>query len=179
MRIAFDVDGVLRDLMGAYTTEIGRSVDELVEYGTAAALAGGLEPFLELLDHRACWRRAGVYPYMLGLCKQVESRGHTVVLVTAIATETGRQQTLPWLLAHDVTYDELHFCEDKLRVDFDAIVEDYPKNAYAAAKAGRAAFLVRRPWTTNSTLTHPNLFPLPDDAQALDLVWEVLEGRGG
>lgn len=177
MRIAFDVDGVLRDLMGAYVPEVRKTVAELTDYGKAVEFAGGVDQLLELLDHRACWLRAGTHAHMVGLHKQIEASGHTIVIVTAIATAEGRKQTLQWLDANEIVYDELHFCADKVRVDFDAIIEDHPVNAQLAAQAGRAAFLVHRPWTANTQLYHANLFRLPRDEEALEVVWEVLNSR--
>ena len=177
MRVAFDVDGVLRDLMAAYLPHVQRSRDEVVRYSSAIEFAGGLDQFLDLLDHHDCWGSAPAHPHYLGLAKMVEASGHAVVIATAITTEVGRQSTLRWLCNQDVTYDELHFCVEKLMVRFDAIIEGDPKMAYAAACAGRAAFLVNRPWTADVDVKHINLFKLPPDEEALDVVMDVLACR--
>lgn len=179
MRVAFDVDGVLRDLMAAYLPHVRRTKDEVTNYKSAMEFAGGLDQFLELLDREDCWGRAPTHPPLLGLAKTIELVGHTVLITTAITTEVGRQSTLRWLCDHDVTYDELHFCVDKNVVRFDALVEDHPGNAYAAAAAGRAAFLVRRPWTVAAEERHANLFRLPEDTEAATFVLDVLETRSG
>jgi hypothetical protein len=176
VRVAFDVDGVLRDLMRAYVPLVGHTLDDLTTHDKAIRLAGGLDQFNELLDSRACWTEARPYTHLLGLCKCVEAAGHTILIATAVQTEAGRKGTLDWLYVNDVNYDELHFCVDKMRVHFDAIVEDDPKMAYAAASSGRAAFLVNRPWT-NGDWRHPNLFKLPEDAEAVNMVMDVLDGR--
>jgi hypothetical protein len=179
VRIAFDVDGVLRDLMAVYAPHVDHSVDEITTYDSALNFAGGLDQFLELLDGQRCWTLAKPHPHLLGLYKHIEAHGHTILIATAISTEAGRQGTLEWLCKHDVNYDELHFCVDKLQVRFDAIIEDYPSMALAAARAGCAAFLVHRPWTANVEIKHPNLFRLPPDEAALGMVMEVLDGRSG
>lgn len=176
MRVAFDIDGVLRDLMAAYVPHVERSVEELDVYDRAIEFAGGVEQFYEIMDGRDCWRTASPYPAILALYRQIANAGHTLILITSNPSDKGRHGTMDWLTRHEIMYDELHFCTNKLVVDFSAILEDHPHTAYAAASLGRAAFLVQRPWT-HDPMKHPNLFALPEDAAAGDVVMDILTAR--
>jgi 5'(3')-deoxyribonucleotidase len=178
VRIAFDVDGVLRDLLSAYVPYINRRVEELEAYDDAVKFAGGIEQFYGVLDRAHCWRDASAHVAFYNLYREIQTRGHETILITANPSAVGRMETMQWLHAKDILYDELHFCPNKLLVAFDAIVEDHPETAYMAACAGRAAFLPLRPWTAKTSFRHHNLFKLPEDVEAHAIVLDVLDSRG-
>ena len=175
MRVAFDVDGVLRDLMSVYAPLVGAAVGDINTYDKAAELAGGSAVFLQSLDEHHCWTQAAPYPDMAAFCREL-NQTMEVVIITAQVSAQAQRETLAWLHDHGIPRTEVHFCVDKLRVAFDAIIEDRPETALAAAKAGKAAFLVRRPWTLD-TPRRRNLFLLPPDAEAGAIVCEVLASR--
>ena len=178
MRVAFGVDGVLRDLMTAYVPHVGKTLADVTSYEQAIAFAGSLGSFLKILDKQHCWVAAGAYSTMVEISRKLPRvvQGVRVLIVTAAGTFVGQQETLTWLRYNDVPFEELHLCSDKLAVAFDAIIEGNPATAIAAAKAGRAAFLVRRPWTTD-VRRRTNLFLLPEDQEAWPIIQEVLAGR--
>ena len=174
MRVVFDVDGVLRDLMTAFVPYVGRAVVEIDDCSRPTEWAGGIENFYAILNDNDLWRRAPAYEHFIRMYHEL-SMVFQVILVTHNVRVVGRRSTIDWLVDHDLAEcDELHFCKDKLTVAFDAIIEDCPKTAMAAAKAGRAAFLVHRPWTMSVKTRHPNLFRLPPDEEAATVIREVL-----
>ena len=180
MRIAFDVDGVLRDLMTAYMQHVeGREVADLVEYKNAVEFAGGADQFYDLVNQHHCWAAAEPHLHLFAVYRALEKQNHTMLVITENPSAQGRMEMLDWLHRHHVFYDELHFCPNKLMVQFDAIVEDNPDTAFAAACSGRAAFLVARPWTVKHERRHANLFRLPEDAEAAAVIADVLGGREG
>jgi len=178
VRIAFDIDGVLRDLMSCYVRQFSppKSVEEIDTDAKAIELAGSVDEFYHLLEAGDCWRQSFPHLHILHLYQNLEGAA-TRILITANPTEVGRAATLTWLTWYGIDFDELHFCADKLAVTFDAIVEDHPGTALRAADAGRAAFLVYRPWTRDVTTHHANLFHLPVDEDAEEHVLDVLQSR--
>jgi 5'(3')-deoxyribonucleotidase len=176
MRVAFDVDGVLRDLMSVYAPLVGMTVGDITTYDKVVEMAGSSAAFLQSCDDHHCWAQAAPYANMAAFCREL-SRTAEVVIITAQVTMQSQRETLAWLHDHDIPWTEVHFCVNKLRVVFDAIIEDKPETALAAAKAGKAAFLVQCPWTAG-TPRRRNLFLLPPDAEAGAVVREVLASRG-
>ena len=177
MRVAFDVDGVLRDLMAAYVPCVHKTVQDITGYEQAIAFAGSLGMFLKILDEQHCWVTAAPHAPIVEICRNLARMPDTqTIIVTAAGTFIGQQETLSWLRRNDVPFTEVHLCSDKLKVSFDAIIEDNPATAIAAAKAGRASFLVKRPWTTEAR-KRTNLFLLPPDEEAWPIIQEVLTTR--
>ena len=47
---------------------------------------------------------------------------------------------------------EVYFLQDKTKIEFDFLLEDYPLNAIAAAEKGRTCFVIKRPWNTSDKI---------------------------
>lgn len=64
--------------------------------------------------------------------------------------------TAQWLRENDINADQLNIVggdpKDKLKVEFDLIIDDAPINIQTAIDAGRKAVLLDRPWNRESSL---------------------------
>lgn len=72
--------------------------------------------------------------------------------------------TAQWLRDNDIHADQLNIVgmdpSEKLKVEFDLIIDDAPSNVQAALDAGRKAILLDRPWNRESDLpraTYPEI----------------------
>jgi hypothetical protein len=176
VHVVFDVDGVLRNLMGTYVGALDppRDVEEIISYSTAVEMAGNVDSFYQILNDNDCWLRAAPHAHMLDIYREIERLGCKISAVSFNPDPKGRLDTLKWLTKLDILFDGIHFCPDKLALQFDAIIEDSPQMAYDAALAGRGAFLVHRPWTRCEERRHVNLFKLPPDEEAKDPVLDII-----
>jgi len=187
MRIAFDVDGVLRDLIGHVLGQLNdggffsppRLPEELDRYEGFVELFRDNRQWRETLDGMNAWTAAPPIKPMVRVWEKLVAAGYDCVVVTSIPHKTGQINTVRWLHEHlDVEGLEVHFVNDKMTVEFDAIIEDMPLNVYLAGKAGRLGFLVKRPWTKSDNLlrgTDPRFrVHLPDDGEALSFIEDKL-----
>ncbi len=74
-------------------------------------------------------------------------KGYRIVLITA-RRPTARPQTLAWLEAHGVPFDELHHAKDKPEVAEDLVlaVDDHPDHVRDYLERGVRVFLMDQPW---------------------------------
>jgi len=87
--------------------------------------------------------------------RQLQHR-YRIVIITA-RRPTSRPQTLAWLQAHQVPFEELYHTEDKTQVpeDIHLAVDDHPLHALAYCQLGVRVFLMDQPW--NKEISHPLL----------------------
>lgn len=160
LTIAFDVDGVLRDLV-QYTLDNQMVLDalppnnrkrpsEIRSYGEFVSLFASKKDWRRLLDECGAWKYSPHHGSMIDLFGVLRQKGHNCIIVTSNSHRRGQMETVEWLHQHLAEHRDgldIHFVNDKLSVKYDAIFEDMPLNAKLASDAGRLAFLVKRPWT--------------------------------
>ena len=78
---------------------------------------------------------------------------YRISIITA-RRPTSRAQTLVWLKAHHIPFDELYHTEDKTQVpeNIALAVDDHPLHALAYGEMGVRTFLMAQPW--NQGVTH-------------------------
>ena len=88
------------------------------------------------------------------LALQVLQQRYRIILITA-RRPTSRAQTVDWLQAHQIPFDELYFTEEKGNVpeSIALAVDDHPAHAQDYTALGIPVFLMDQPW--NQWLTHP------------------------
>ena len=191
LTIAFDVDGVLRDLHGftvAYLNDNGfldppRKVEDLNYYGAFLELFKNKDQWRETLNETYAWRDSPPFEAMREVFQKLRGMGHDCIIVTSNSRPEGQRQTIDWI-CNNLTGAglDVHFVNDKLSVKYDVIFEDMPKNAAVASENGRLAFLVKRPWSDLEnqksgpdgeivTKWNPKLLTqLPDDEEAMAVI---------
>jgi len=183
LTIAFDIDGVLRDLVGYTLSKMDppRSPDELQAYGDFVKLFRGKEEWRSFVDGSGAWFNAMPHGAMREIFYDLSSR-HVCIIVTSNSHPIGQLATIDWIRTSLTKKPlDIHFVNDKTRVHFDAIVEDMPMNAIKAAKKGRLAFLVKRPWSfipegnRKNRSWAPRLVSLPEDEVAGPVMVRELE----
>ncbi len=151
LTIAFDIDGVLRNLV-AYTVakmDPPRKPEDITTYGGFVRLFKDKDQWRAFLEQIGAWRKSPVHNAMRNLFYELrDTHGFDCIIVTSNSHYDGQSGTLNWL-RNNLTVQgvDVHFVNEKTRVQFDAIIEDMPTNAFKAAKDGRLAFLVKRPWS--------------------------------
>lgn len=193
--VAFDVDGVLRDLV-QYTLDNEKVLDELTpenrkrpseitSYGDFVDLFESKDQWKRLLNDTDAWIYAPANNPMLNVWFKLREQGYNCIIVTSNSHVKGQTQTVDWLhryLDPKGNGIDIHFVNDKSTVKYDVLIEDMPMNAAKASEDGRLAFLVKRPWTDLDkqkadskdrlvTKWNPMLFvQLPDDHEALPVI---------
>jgi 5'(3')-deoxyribonucleotidase len=188
LTVAFDVDGVLRNLVEytiSYLTDngflVGQSIADVNHYDAFVELIGGKEKWRECLDSIHAWKEAPVNQEMLAVWRYCNERYNTII-VTSNSHLTGQMETVEWLHGALKPSEglDIYFTNDKLSVEWDAIFEDSLHNASVASMRKRMAFLVKRPWTDPRTdrKTHrwniDFLIGLPEDHEAMPIIHHVL-----
>lgn len=72
---------------------------------------------------------------------------NTIIFITARDCQLAGCDTVWSLNNLGVPYDELHFCEDKWRVDCDVYIDDNPNLIRRFNKLGKELIVPTRPWT--------------------------------
>ena len=77
------------------------------------------------------------------------------ILIVTARRPTSRPQTLAWLTAHQIYFDELYHAEDKTEIpeSIALAVDDHPVHAQAYCELGARVFLMDQPW--NQSVSHP------------------------
>ena len=81
-------------------------------------------------------------------------RQYRILIITA-RRETSRPQTLAWLNAHHLPFDELYHTEEKAEIPEKIVmaVDDHPLHVKAYCELGIRVFLMHQPW--NQQVCHP------------------------
>ena len=154
MNIAYDIDGVLRDLMGmlqeVWLREVpGASIKPITKWNLAPYfLRDGKQitneeilDFLFVKHVQEIYRGAPAFSG-LGTLKILKNMGHNIIIVTDQPNEETADATLHWLRLHNVVYDSIVITGDKFDVDFDIILEDSPYHIESFIKNNKK-FVVR------------------------------------
>jgi len=203
LTVAFDVDGVLRNLvqytldnnvvLDALKPENRKRPNEITSYGDFVKLFESKEQWKKLLNESGAWKNSPHHRSMIDLFRVLKTKGYNCIIVTSNSHLIGQMETVEWLHKHIdsevAAYKEgldIHFVNDKLTVKYDAIIEDMPVNAWKASEDGRLGFLVKRPWSNLETQKADSrnkivskwdkrlLIQLPEDIEAFQIVFDKL-----
>ena len=167
--IAYDCDGVLydfNDTLREWLAARGWDKDRMPEPHTYSLRdAWGLHDdtlHREMplaVDAGVLWHRGIAHEDGVASARDMGLRGHRILINTARALPgsegAARTATVTWLRSAGVHFDDIHVADpkrpdDKMRVDFDLLLDDHPENVRAAHRAGRNAYLVDRKWNRDA-----------------------------
>ncbi len=158
---AVDIDNVLaraeREVQRIFTELTGKTWPRAF-HASAGGLDGGqlhqdvVETIFEYF-HATSIPRLPVLPGAK-LALQVLQRQYRIILITA-RRPTARVQTVSWLEAHQIPFDELYLTEEKGKVPEQIVlaVDDHPAHAQDYTALDIPVFLMDQPW--NQWVSHP------------------------
>lgn len=137
MRIKFDVDGVLRDMLTPmieiYNKEFGQDlcVSDIKEYDVDLSFPlikerlgiNAREYFFKIHEQEVV-ANAPACEGVVECLKELKDYGHKIIIVTFQFTNQAICDTAKWLGDHGIPYDEIHFTGQKWAVTGDVIVDD-------------------------------------------------------
>lgn len=151
---AVDIDNVLaraEDEVQRIFTELTGEPWPRAMYASAGGLDGSQWP-REVIEwifgyfHDVSIPRLPVLPGAV-LALQLLQRRYRIILITA-RRPASRPQTLSWLQAHHIPFDELYLTEDKDAVpeQISLAVDDHPAHIEGYVRLGIPSFLMDQPW---------------------------------
>jgi len=153
-KIAFDLDGVVFDLVSAFCAvchQEGYSLryEEITEYHMGKLLGVDDEEFYRLLDLTYDSGLIRPYPGAVKGLEKLRENGWETWFVTS-RPERIRNQTLASLQEAKITQDRLIFADAKRKADHvtgvNAVVEDSLEEAQELAAKGFRVIMFRHPW---------------------------------
>ena len=157
---AVDIDNVLaraeREVQRIYWELTGR-VWPRGRYGSAGGLdLGRFDPhIIEGIFTRFHEESIPVLPLLPGAKVVLNLLRHRYrILIVTARRPTSRPQTLAWLHAHQIYFDELYHAEDKTEIpeSIALAVDDHPVHAQGYCELGARVFLMDQPW--NREVSH-------------------------
>lgn len=152
MHIAFDLDNVLRRQIEQICLESYLKYGKIITPGHFDRWDPPMGKHLNTTDEEFtswAWMDKGIFCRskadlrVLALMKDLESKSHTVSIITSTAWP---ELTLDWLNLHKVTYHNLVQSADKAKEDFDWLVDDSPSTLERLHKLGRKVLRFDLPW---------------------------------
>ena len=175
MRIGVDIDGVLRDFIGALTAQYKK---DFPDHKVNPITRWDLHPFFPIgegiYDYvfntrpKEIFEFGNPYPRALSAMLALTGRGHEIIYITA--QSRGREvYTLKWLLTHDFPYSGLFFTEAwKGAIDCDIFIEDNPNNIKTLQAANKRVFCYRQSY--NKTVDCPSVSTLEEFVGMVDWI---------
>jgi hypothetical protein len=176
--IAIDLDGCLYDFNSAMREWlVGQGWDrsKLTDPQVYAYLpVWGVDPQtwaiekIKAIKSGNLWRSGETLEDGIAGTTAIGLAGHKLLINSArILEDTGAlaaRFTAQWLRENNINADQISIVgmdpKEKLKVEFDLIIDDAPSNVQTALDAGRKAVLLDRPWNRESTLpraTYPEI----------------------
>ncbi len=157
MRVAIDIDGVLRDFTGVVAKVYAREypdhkVEEITEWGIHKFFPIGekIYDFVFKEHVEEIFTTANAYRGAAAFMRALKARKHDVWLVTAQPTAK-EIYTFRWLQSNEIVYDNIAFTNNKPVVDCDIFLDDGTHNLTAIRDAGKFAVAFDRPWNSGWT----------------------------
>jgi uncharacterized protein len=153
-KIAFDIDGVVLDLVSAFCAvcrQEGYSLDyeDIIEYHMGKVLGVDDEELYRLLDLTYDSGLIRPYPGAVQGLRTLRENGWEIWFVTS-RPERIRGQTLASLQQAKITHEQLIFADAKRKsdhlTDVIAVVEDSLEEAQELVAKGFQVIMFRRPW---------------------------------
>lgn len=160
MRIAIDVDGVLRQFHQYAVQRWNREhltdqrkESDWISYDWFYELVGSKDAAFQWWIDNGVFSHAPLFPDAVGSIRVLSQAGHDCIILSSQMHATScATQTLKWLIAHNLfgLVKEVHFGHDKNVVDFDVMIDDDPRYIYGALdKAPHICCIVfGAPWNT-------------------------------
>jgi uncharacterized HAD superfamily protein len=177
MKIAFDLDGVLVNLMevfdGLLHQRYGKTVTPTGNFHITVEGISEVEVADLLYECIRMHDRISPFPYASELLKRVhEVTDDVITIVTArpkvFASETFFLVDRICPVPYRISMVESHTEKINHLRKFDAFVEDRRKTAFLLADAGKTVFLVNRPY--NVCPDHPNIRKIEDLGELLSII---------
>ena len=162
MKVALDIDGVIRDFDRMVEKKLrqegrikGRIKKKTVwDLGERYGI-NGVDKFI-FQEHPEVFEEASMYPRALEFIKQLVKNKHEVGLLTSQPPHV-RKYTKRWI-EQNIPQKYLKFVimvangNNKVKHPFDVLLDDKPETIALANSLGRKAFLMTRPWNASEKL---------------------------
>ena len=155
LRIAVDIDGVLRDFVGQVNTVFDSVYPNgwrrpVTEYGIDKFYSIGKDiydmAFIE--QAKSVYVLAPVYPGAKKMLEDLKEDGHTIVIATSQPNKEVLKYTIDWLHLNELPYDEF-YCSlnmgSKNNIRADVLLDDYIKHL---VEFKRYSVCFTQPWNT-------------------------------
>ena len=152
MRIGIDIDGVLRDFVGALQWQ--HHIDypnikpmKITEWGIEKFFPMGdwIYSYIYKFRPKEIFELADEYENSVWMMRELRRAGHDIWILTTQPQGT-EKYTLNWLENKCIEYDHLVFTEKKLLVDCDIYLDDSPHQLQSLGLAGKKVVAFDRPW---------------------------------
>lgn len=143
MRIAVDIDGVLRDsvntMVNIYNTTFGENMKmEDVKFYAVNEAFPLVEKRLKMTAHEFFFahqngetvnRYSDTFPDVIEALQKAQDEGHSIHIITYQPSYKNKLHTLMWLEDARIPYDSVTFCTKRAKnlPDVDVIVDDNPQ----------------------------------------------------
>ena len=139
MRIKIDIDGVLRDMLSSMisiyneTFKQNLTINQIEDYDIAKSFPAFQttcrDPYKFFFDEHEKWTILSPNPYdgVVFSMKKLHDKGHKLVIVTKQPSTASKKDTIEWLYMWDIPYDEIHFANEKWRIEGDILIDDNPE----------------------------------------------------
>ena len=136
MRIGVDLDGVVANFTKGWTTqyeaEFGKKILEkdITEWGLSKPLTHFEEEidfwnWAKNINGSSIFRNLDIYEYSLEILYDLSKMGHEIVIISS-KPWWSIHDTLMWLGEKKIPTKEIHFIEDKWKIDCDVYIDDAP-----------------------------------------------------
>lgn len=160
MKIGVDIDGPVYDFMAAIRSWMilrghdPATLTDPVRYEVYEQWGLTRAEFDDECDRAVraghLFRGGEPEPGAAAACTDLLDAGHQVHLITARPTWAGQMNvraiTELWLRQHAIPYTALKFSVNKARIKMDVFIDDHLTNYQAVTAAGRACYLLDRPY---------------------------------
>ena len=136
MRIGVDLDGVVADFTDGWTSQyekdFGKEINEndITEWGLAKPLTHFEEEvdfwnWAKDINGSSIFRSLKAYDNAVGVLVNLSLKGHDIVVISS-KPWLSIHDTLMWLGENKIPSKEIHFTEDKWKINCDVYIDDAP-----------------------------------------------------
>lgn len=170
MRIAIDIDGVLRDFVGSVHKQLIKHQLVVPETPQPKITAWDMHQFYPEIPKEKIYQfifnsgytwsifaDAEPYPGAKQFVEDLEAAGHVVGLVTS-QNKNGWRGTVSWMHYTGVSASNIHCIrfdrgeKSKSNLGYEVLLDDKPENVQDFIDNGGKAFLFDQPWNQESAL---------------------------
>ena len=155
MKLAIDIDGVLRNFCESLIEQYGKDYpDHKVgfinkwELEHFFPIGKGIYDYAFKIKAKEVFENAEPFAGARWFTEQLRRNGHYVCLLTQ-QPKGAEVFTLNWIQKHGIAYDSIAFSKEKELFNYDILLDDAEHNLRAARSAGRKAVCMSRPYNKN------------------------------
>ncbi len=153
MRIAVDIDGVLRDSQ-CYAVEQWNKqnpdrpfqLEDWINHRSFYDLTGGPKQSFEWWVANGVFSDAPLVKHAKAGLKILEENNEIIIVSSQNSHPDIAKITTDWLHKHEIYPTEIHYCYDKSNVPYDIIIDDKPEYILQAIVNGAHAAFMKWPW---------------------------------